>query len=172
MTLLYSQREMIVMQSASQDAEGLVETTWNGTIPVDPVIIARRIGIDVVEGGLAPDVSGALVKSLGQDAKILLNASDHPNRKRFTCAHELGHFVRRTDEAEEYSYVDLRSPLSSMGLSDDEVYANQFAASLLMPAARVRDFRQRGMTDVQLAAQFAVSREAMQYRLKNLGIAL
>jgi Zn-dependent peptidase ImmA (M78 family) len=66
------------------------------------VRIARGLGIDVLDAQLDVSVSGALVKERDQDPSIVLNWIDHPNRKRFTCAHEIGHFVRRKDQPDEY----------------------------------------------------------------------
>jgi Zn-dependent peptidase ImmA (M78 family) len=99
---------------------------------------------------------------------ILINESDHENRKRFTCAHELGHYNRRKDEEGEFHTIDLRSPLSSTGSDPEEIYANEFAASLLMPADDLKIFLQFGLSDEELAERFKVSREAMEYRIVNL----
>jgi Zn-dependent peptidase ImmA (M78 family) len=157
-------------RSAAEDAERLLADVWDDSLPVDPVRIARAMGINVVTAHLDPQVSGALVKERQQDATILLNAMDSPNRKRFTCAHEVGHYVKRADAPEEYEYVDHRDSLAATGRHPDEVYANQFAASLLMPAHHVRRLAAEGLTDLQIALRFDVSLEAMQYRLQHLGL--
>lgn len=157
-----------VRQDASRSAGRLLEHTWGDALPVDPVRIARNLGINVFHAELEPNVSGALVKERGQDPSIVLNAADSPNRKRFTCAHELGHFVRRTEQLDKYEYVDYRDQLSAAGTDDDETYANAFAASLLMPEHHVRRLHRSGMSDLEMALRFDVSREAMQYRLQGL----
>jgi Zn-dependent peptidase ImmA (M78 family) len=154
----------------TQDAKRVLAEVWGDGLPVDPVRIARSLGIKVLTARLDPDVSGALVKELQQDPVILLNAGDSSNRQRFTCAHEIGHFVKRSDTPEEYEYIDRRDALSAMGRDSDEIYANQFAASLLMPAEAVRRLTHAGLSDLQLALRFDVSLEAMQYRLRNLGL--
>jgi Zn-dependent peptidase ImmA (M78 family) len=115
---------------------------------------------------------GALLKQPGQDPTIMINESDSTNRRRFTCAHELGHYVRRSDDAEEYATVDLRSGLSAVGVDEDEIYANEFAASLLMPRREVKRLITEGFADWEMAIRFKVSREAMQFRLKNLKLSL
>lgn len=151
-------------------AQALLDETWNDTIPVDPVRIARALGITVIKSQLSKDTSGALMKEVGQDPVIVLNRDDHPNRQRFTCAHELGHFVQRSDMPEKYAYIDKRNSMSSTGKSPEERYANAFASALLMPARHVRRLEKQGLRgDLQLALQFDVSREAMAYRLKKLG---
>jgi Zn-dependent peptidase ImmA (M78 family) len=84
-------------------------------------------------------------------------------------AHEIGHYVKRSAGPEDYEYVDRRDTLSSRGSDPDEVYANAFAANLLMPKDEVERFKSR--TPLELAHYFGVSPEAMSYRLANLGIA-
>lgn len=160
-----------VKAEASQDAASLLGATWPLGIPVDPISIAKRTGLRVVSANLDEDTMGALIKQPHQDPTIMINESDGENRKRFTCAHELGHFVRRSEEAEEYSSIDLRSGLSKAGSDPEEVYANEFAACLLMPADHVRTYHSTGLSDLELAIRFKVSRGAMQNRLKNLGLA-
>lgn len=155
-------------REAERDAAKLLQATWDGGVPVDPVAIARVAGLRVLEAELDENTLGALVKQPGQDPTILLNEGDSKNRRRFTCAHELGHFVRRSEEADEYTRVDLRSPLSATGENSEEVYANEFAACLLMPEDEVKSLHSTGMSDLEMAIRFKVSREAMQFRLKNL----
>jgi Zn-dependent peptidase ImmA (M78 family) len=157
-----------VKREAEKDAAKLLKATWGGAIPVDPVAIARTAGLSVLEAHLDENTLGALVKQPGRDPTILLNEADSENRRRFTCAHELGHFVRRSEEADEYTRVDLRNSLSARGEDPEEVYANEFAACLLMPEDEVRSFVETGMGDLEMAIRFKVSREAMQFRLKNL----
>lgn len=158
---------------AAKDAERLLRRVWQRgadsvPLPVDPVRIARRLGIDVYEADLPHKVSAALVKESGQDPAIVLSKQDSPNRKRFSCAHELGHFVTHADAPDEYEYIDYRDPLSGTGRNPDEVYANHFAASLLMPAEEVRARHSKGLSAIELSWEFDVSAEAMQYRLANL----
>lgn len=151
-------------------ARELLEDCWDGTLPVDPVHVARTMGVKVLDASLGDDVSGALVKKEGADPSILLNANDSRNRKRFTCAHELGHFIRRTDEPHKYEYVDYRDQRSSTGTDEEEMFANRFAANLLMPELLVKTFHEQKLPDFRMAKKFGVSQEAMQFRLKNLGL--
>ncbi|HWM62928.1 MAG TPA: ImmA/IrrE family metallo-endopeptidase [Solirubrobacterales bacterium] len=156
---------------AAEDAVKLLKAAWGDAIPVDPVAVARTAGLRVLEAQLDEKTLGALVKHPQQDPIILLNQRDGDNRKRFTCAHELGHFVARAEEADEYTTVDLRDTRSATGLDSEEIYANEFAASLLMPEDKVRSFVEAGMDDLEMAIRFKVSREAMQHRLDNLDLA-
>jgi Zn-dependent peptidase ImmA (M78 family) len=113
-----------------------------------------------------------LAKREGQDAEIYVNASDSSNRQRFSCAHELGHYVKRVSgrEDDSWGYIDRRGPTASQGTDPEEIFANQFAAELLMPEQLVRDMA-GDLGAAGLAVEFAVSVGAMKYRLENLGLA-
>lgn len=114
---------------AGQAAQELLEECWDGSLPIDPVRIAKALGIQVFNASLKDEVSGALVKKEGKDPAIYLNREDSRNRKRFTCAHELGHFIRRSDEHEQFEYVDYRDEQSATGTVEEERFANGFAAA-------------------------------------------
>lgn len=156
--------------NAESAAGELLEECWDGDLPVDPVRIAHGLGVKVLDASLDEDVSGALVKRRGADPSILLSADDSRSRKRFTCAHELGHFIKRAEQPEQYEYVDYRDSRSSTGTIEEERFANSFAANLLMPDFRVKEFHKQGVPDFRMAQKFGVSREAMRNRLDNLGL--
>ena len=101
----------------------------------------------------------------------------HPNRQRFSIAHEIGHFVLH----EGQTYIDkgyrvqFRDLESGSGTKREEMDANAFAAALLMPDEWVKDaFYQQPFEltedDVlqMLAQKFQVSTQAMSYRLMRL----
>jgi Zn-dependent peptidase ImmA (M78 family) len=112
-------------------------------------------------------------------------SSDRNNpigRQRFTAAHELGHAVLHRDAMPEQFLADTHQMLSDPDAKLDakEREANQFAAELLMPEAicraREAELRQqhgccpRLVLAYRLAAELLVSREAIRYRLNNLGV--
>ena len=153
-------------------ASGILRDVWQDRgLPVDPVWIARQLGLGVVEAVLKPDISGALVKRVDEDPLIVLNQKDNVVRKRFTCAHELGHYVQRLDNPQpSYEYVDLRGPAAANGTNGDEIFANQFAACLLMPEGEIKRLHSEGHHPSVIAARFGVSGEAVGFRLKKLGL--
>lgn len=166
------------MRPAEQQANDLLIEAWHRSsdtggfaIPVDPFYIAQRFGIKVVSLRLEPDMSGMLVKRPTEDPLIYINASDSDVRQRFTCAHELGHYVARTTGRadDSFGYIDRRGPSAAHGTNPSEIYANQFAAGLLMPHENLRSLAPR-LSDAALAVRFNVSLGAMRYRLMNLGI--
>lgn len=160
-------------------ATALLRTVWAPegppARPIDPAKIAEALGLKVFSADLQIDVSGMLVKHPARDPEIYVNGRDSKNRQRFSCAHELGHYVKRTSEEvrtteEGWEYIDLRSPLSATGLDPDEVWANRFAAALLMPASLVKEVHSRISEPATLAFEFGVSSDAMNFRLQNLGL--
>jgi Zn-dependent peptidase ImmA (M78 family) len=159
-----------VKTEAARDAARILRAAWSGFAPIEPVSIAKELGVEVLEAPLDGNTLGALFISPEEDPKIVLNQGDSFNRQRFTCAHELGHYVRRSAESNEYARVDLRDGRSSTGEDPEEIYANEFAACLLMPKQEVRTFADLGLDDLEMALKFRVSREAMQFRMKNLGL--
>jgi Zn-dependent peptidase ImmA (M78 family) len=165
-----------VDEKAEFEAEQLLKTVWDAVnlgsrIPVDPIRIANELGITVYDAELEDSVSGMIIREVGGDPKIYLNRADHPNRSRFSCAHEIGHFVNATMD-KKISFVDYRGPLSATGKDVGEVFANQFASALLMPRTELaRDFGNGLLaTAADLAWTYKVSIDAMQFRLKNLDL--
>lgn len=124
------------------------------------------------------------IKSIGS---ILVKGGRSRRRRRFSIAHELGHFLIPAHK------VPAEGPLLCTGeqltLADPreqdrrgkwEVEANQFAAMLLMPPpalkAKLRQLRQPDLFDiVRWAGEFDVSKDAMarsyvQYHSASIAI--
>lgn len=158
-----------IRQTAEVKAREVLDEYWpDRFIPVDPVQIARDMGVEVFSAELGNDVFGLIYGSPG-GAEIFVDRDQPPNRYRFTVAHELGHYVEHSERpqpAAEMDYVDRRSDVDRG--RPEEVYANQFAGALLMPEQELRAERARGRNDVQLARHFGVSLSALQYRLQLL----
>ena len=146
--------------------------------PVDVERVAKSVHIAVRRTPSEDDISGFLLRQAGQ-AIIGVNTLHHPNRQRFTIAHELGHFVlHQHDEVHiDRAVVKLRDRTSSKGEDPEEVEANGFAAELLMPEQFLtRDLARLTFTDLlddrgmqRLAKQYQVSVQAMTNRLVSLG---
>lgn len=108
-----------------------------------------------------------LVKQHGSPPVIFLNETDSRVRQRFTCAHELGHWMKRSVMKDDWAFVDRRDQLSGRGTDPSERYSNAFAAALLMPASEVRALGGQ-MYPESLARHFEVSGEAMNIRLSAI----
>ena len=117
----------------------------------------------------------------GRVGLAFVNADDILARRRFTAAHELGHAVLHRDRMGRY-LADTEVTMRETDDATDEIEreANQFAAEFLMPAevchARAEELRRehnacpRFVLAYRLASELLVSREAMRYRLKTLGV--
>lgn len=104
------------------------------TGPVDPFQIAVDLEVQVFEEKL--DADGYLLKGNNQ-ARIILNAGNpYESRKRFTLAHELGHYVMPHHDQEMFRCLseDIQSFKSNKEL---EYEANVFASELLLPTNEV-----------------------------------
>ena len=151
-------------------AHDVLERYWDFKLPVDPIGIARKMGIEVkttspFNGGGRE--SGHYSYRDGQPL-ITYTALDPAVRQRFTVAHEIGHHVHGDLDAPR----DTSAQFSSGVRDPREVAANRFAAALLMPTALLKHvvYEER-VTDLQaLASMFGVSTAAMEYRLRNTGI--
>lgn len=130
-------------------------------IPVDDWIespLDIRFGIADLSH-LGPDVLGA---SYLTEREILIDQSllGNEGRYRFTCAHELGHFVLHAKDASKLADT---LPLSNAGPLRER-HADRFAAAFLMPLPLVeneflRIAQARSMQPAQLAIQLMRSDE-------------
>lgn len=158
------------LAQSGRKAKECLRTYWpEGSIPVDPVRIADRLGIKVMKAELPDTVSGAISKEPGKDPIIVVQHSESEARQRLTIAHELGHYMHRLG-SEKIDYVDLRGPLASSGTSPEEVYANNFAASLLMPAEAFKTAWNESKSPLELSKRFYVSVDAIAVRMKVLNL--
>jgi Zn-dependent peptidase ImmA (M78 family) len=69
-----------------------------------------------------------------------------------------------------YKYVDFRMQQANFTASSEQIFANYFGESLLMPESEVRLMAEEGISLDSMAAHFGVTEEAMEYRMKQLGI--
>jgi Zn-dependent peptidase ImmA (M78 family) len=153
-----------------------------GPVPVEK--IAKSFGISVNLDQVDDDLSGFLYRHhKSKNVIIGANKSHHPNRQRFTIAHELGHYLLHEGElvhldSERGAFMlNLRDSLSSRGKDNDEREANLFAAELLMPAKFLKQELEGKDLDIlegndflhKLAKKYKVSTEALTFRLANLG---
>jgi Zn-dependent peptidase ImmA (M78 family) len=157
-------------KEAERDATRLLKVTSRVGAPVDCAAIADELGLLVFVTALKEVTLGGLLLKPGDQPKIFVNKSDGYLRQRLTCALELGHYLRRSAETNKYARVDRRGPRSGSAESPDEKYAEEFAACLLMPKEDVEILAELGMDDLEMALRLFVPREAMQLRLKNLGL--
>lgn len=153
------------------------------SMPVDVHAIAEALEIEIVQRpGFElkghGTVSGLLLRREGKNICVI-NGDHLLTRRRFSVAHEIGHFVLHPFQ-EAYIDADFRvaarDDRSSEGTYLKEIEANAFAAELLMPEEMVRAEVEEPLGPFDedrvksLAGQFEVSAQAMTIRLTNLGL--
>ena len=106
------------------------------------------------------EVSGMLLPA---ERRILVNAAEPESRRRFTIAHELGHWICQCLEG---TAKPVYCRAEEIGVDPEakvlERETNIFAANLVMPQAAVRSAGGEN--------RFGVSDEALAWRLYNLGL--
>ena len=163
-----------IQLDAKKSAYQVLDKAWGGRgFPVDPRAIAAELGITVLEADLPETILGGLIKDAGKDAIIMLNLVDSDDHKRFNCAQKLGYYMERSRQhADGYKYVEFRVRRGGIEGGAPEVFADAFAASLLMPELAIRQLARKGMALKGMARHFGVTADALEYRLKQLGIDL
>ena len=140
-------------------AQWLEQVGGRSELPVDVDRLAEEVlGLDVqehadlralIEAHLPAALSGLLLPA---QARIYVNAVEarrSPGRRRFTVAHELGHWHLHRDGADTARTRFCRPADIGEGAQELwaarrlEAEANRFAAALLMPADVVRDQARR-----------------------------
>ncbi|HEO1804982.1 TPA: ImmA/IrrE family metallo-endopeptidase [Acinetobacter baumannii] len=153
--------------------------------PIDIESIILGLGVRIREDSSLNNGIIGKITFEGEVPVISINPKENTynSRRRFTLAHELGHYVLHSKESKR-EFIDMSETMfRSEGSNDFEVEANHFAASILMPEgilitealSIVEDFRKSGgFTQDEfirkLALKFHVSIQSMKYRLINLDI--
>jgi len=170
-SMLASVREggkILIKDLAQIDAENVRREYWDGIFPVDPIVIARRMGVTPYLSRLG-DTSGLIVRPINEQAKIYVNQFESKARQRFICAHEIGHYVERARNRDDaYTFRDRRAGKAD---TPHEWYADHFAANLLMPQAVFEErVEVHGDTCDELVSYFGVSISAVSERAILLGL--
>lgn len=166
---------------AVSDAKRVLSSLGPPRIPVAVEELARASGASLSYQPFEGDISGVVIRQPGVVAIIGINSAHATTRQRFTVAHELGHLRLHKGEpliVDKLVRFNLRA--SSLPTDQIEHEANWFAAALLMPdelvLREVRRLWPRRMPVVaddlvdELAQLFAVSPQAMSFRLRELEV--
>lgn len=146
-------------------------------VPVERIIKSRKIVLQYapLEGDLS-----AMAYIRDGVGIIGVNALHHPNRQRFSAAHELGHHVLHASDISQAVHVDkgirvlFRDDVSALGTEPIEIEANAFASELLIPGELLAAALSGGGVDLEdeegidaLARRFRVSPAAVRFRLSR-----
>lgn len=162
----------VTLSQNSAQSPLAIAGTFLHEAPVNLLKMAEVLGLTVdVNVNMSPDLSGRILRGGNGRAgyHIEINRAHSANRKRFTLAHEIAHYLLHRDFIDD-GIED--NALYRSRLSDQvEIEANKQAARMLMPAPLVRSVYTAGLKWVAgLSAAFQVSEEAMRIRLRQLGL--
>ncbi len=104
---------------------------------------------------------------------IYINAEDTPKRQDFTLAHEIGHYKLHgnghRERIDRYDYSHISNKEEREEKEKEETEANYFAASLLVPANKLKTLITELGRDLNirlLANYFNVSEAMLRIRIK------
>ncbi len=158
-------------------AQSIIKQLPKPTLKVPVRQIAKAIDIYEIREAKLSGLEGALIVPPDKsEGAILINEDRHERRKRYTIAHEIGHFVHPFHRAN--SPDGFRCKAKDLAVENArpndrhsrmEQQANEFAAELLMPSKAIAEFiRSTGGADIShilcLAERHEVSREAAARR--------
>jgi len=134
-------------------------------LPVPAESIAEDLlGLSIGEDEKLP-VSGMLLPAERQIWVNAREAQESPGRRRFTLAHEVGHWICQCLEGRTAPVYCRAEDIDASADRSLEREANVFAAELLMPEDMVREGFVAGASPETLSTRLEVSRLALAWRL-------
>jgi IrrE N-terminal-like domain len=113
-------------------AHELLKKLWiESPDEIDLVALAHQAGPLRIEDGGLENADGRIVAPGTSGGTIRVKAGLHPGRRRFTIAHEIGHYVLHPREGLDRD--DTAKNFRVWNDPGEEAEANLFAAELLMP---------------------------------------
>ena len=171
---------MIRSNEISKRVKVLLESQKITAAPIPVERIAASLGAKVRYSPFDQELSG-MIFIKRQAAIIGVNSLHHPNRQRFTIAHEIAHLELHRHLISDRVHIDkefsvlMRNAESASGTQRMEIEANRFAAELLMPSFLLVEMLKRKGFDIddekpleKLSRKFRVSKQALEYRIMNM----
>ena len=150
-----------------QKAEALLKSAGAEHEPIALRDVVSTLNLSLVNTAREPFAGEAALVEVGDSHAIELRGKGGDLRRRFSIAHEVGHFVLHPGRL-----APERSGMANEAMRFEEREADSFAAELLMPEHMVRRAAlQDGADASRLADRFEVSEAAMSLRLRRLGLA-
>ena len=144
-------------------------------IPIPLEQLANAVGIVDIVGQTTSSFEGVLVTTAAKrTGSIAYNNASRIERRRFTIAHEIGHFlIPWHDASAQCASADMAVFKSQDVRKNKEAEANRFAAALLTPPTLfVPDIRRFGSPETEhvlaLATKYRVSKEMAARRYTEL----
>lgn len=153
------------MQKAIEESKKILTTFGVDAPPVPLTDIVNAYGLNIVYADFSKLKQGNEIAGFidFDKKKIYVNKDDSPNRRRFTIAHELGHYLmHKTYIKNESKYkVLLRRPLDDKNYAPEEKEANCFAAYLLVPDELLKKYSD--VSNSINSALFVVSQDVIKF---------
>lgn len=156
-------------EGAIKKAKEVLAHNFISNPPIVAEELAKNYGLRVGYYIFLPDrrnVSGFITNS-----EIVINDEESPQRKNFTIAHELGHYLLGHVGNKDYDVL-YRKPIAEQTNKPMEQEANCFAANLLVPEYMLKKYLAEYpfANNYQLANIFGVSTEVIGFRKQTLRI--
>lgn len=166
---------MILRRDKKSEIEAAIDKMLvqiNKSYPEDSLIdITDSLGLEIYKydfSQIDKGVSGVIKKGTGEEkTQIYLNSEDTPERRTFTLAHELGHYILHGDSIVQLR-VDQYVYKEGSKEAEEETEANYFAACLLMPEDKYLHVLRSTSSYEATAKYFGVSLSAARVRHKWL----
>lgn len=172
---------MSISKNVVDSTKAFIERNENSfkSYPIKIEEIVWNEKINIVEHEFNDEASGILVIN-DENITIGVDKNSGNERKRFTIAHELGHYVLHNERSNMFvDKVFFRKKSDGYTSKEEKIEreANYFAANILMPEKLIFQAVSNLTCDLyedetvsKLAKDFNVSSSAMLYRLINLGV--
>lgn len=179
-----------ILAEAEKTAIKILREKWDNQYSVNVDEIAEQMNIDIRYVNLPTGTAGLIIKSPHECRPIIFLDKDlTPQRRRFTIAHEIGHYVEHVSvngidsgvplwyddpklQSEEIRAARRPTQNGEPDTTVSEIFADAFAHALLMPAWEVKTFSNLGMLPSEVAACFGVPVAVIGNRLIQLGVDL
>lgn len=152
----------------------LIDNDMLDKVPVNVISIAKTYGIDVYTSKFDNGVSGAIrYNNENEKFEIIVNKNNVVARRRFTIAHELGHyFLHRDMLMNSDVHIDTLYRLATQidkETKEQEKEVDYFAGALLMNRIAIERLIDNYNVE-EMAEIFGVSSSAMTVRLSVLDL--
>lgn len=154
---------------ATKVAQTLLTETNISQAPIPLEKILKYLEINLMEYDFPKKVSAVLLKEGGL-LVAGVNKNHHPNRRRFSIAHEIGHYklghhIDLIMDTEEISEGRFDTTHENVLLEQE---ANHFASELLMPNDLLKTDFSQTKDAKQIALKYQVSEQALWIKLMKL----
>jgi Zn-dependent peptidase ImmA (M78 family) len=132
------------------------------TMPADPFKFCTEVlGFEVHQLDIESEISAIVMFS---EKMIGVNQNHHPNRQRFSLAHEIGHYYLHRDYFEHRDENLTHKEQKKIMESE----ADNFASEFLMPSELVKETFNKIKDAKLIAKMFAVSEQSFWIKLQDL----